>query len=74
MYKRQAIQDWHRTGFLLKVARASGVPDTWIAERHERALKGQFDHAPYDFAVYAAAQAQVQATQATQAAAKGAKP
>ncbi len=70
----KAIQDWHRTGFLLKVARASGVPDTWIAERHERALKGQFDRAPYDFAVYAAAQAQVQATQATQAAAKGAKP
>ena len=67
----KAIQDWHRTGFLLKVARASGVPDTWIAERHERALKGQFDRAPYDFAVYAAAQADAQATQA---AAKGAKP
>lgn len=53
----KAIQDWHRTGFLLQVARKNGVPDTWIAERHQRALKGQFDRAPYDFAVYAEAQA-----------------
>lgn len=53
----KTIQDWHRTGFLLQVARKNGVPDTWIAERHQRALKGQFDRAPYDFAVYAEAQA-----------------
>ena len=52
----KTIQDWHRTGFLLQVARKNGVPDTWIAERHQRALKGQFDRAPYDFAVYAEAQ------------------
>lgn len=49
----KAIKDWHRSGFLLKVARENGVPDAWIAERHQRALKGQFDRAPYDFAVYA---------------------
>lgn len=53
----KTIQDWHRTGFLLQVARKNGVPDTWITERHQRALKGQFDRAPYDFAVYAEAQA-----------------
>lgn len=53
----KAIQDWHRSGFLLATARKYGVPDTWIAERHQRALKGQFDRAPHDFAVYAEAQA-----------------
>jgi polar amino acid transport system substrate-binding protein len=53
----KAIQDWHRSGFLLKLARENGVPDTWIAERHQRALKGQFDRAPFDFAVYTEAQA-----------------
>lgn len=53
----QAVQDWHRSGFLLAAARKYGVPDGWIASRHERALKGQFDRAPYDFAVYAEAQA-----------------
>ncbi|EER62285.1 extracellular solute-binding protein family 3 [Acidovorax delafieldii 2AN] len=53
----KAIQDWHRSGLLLKLARENGVPDTWIAERHQRALKGQFDRAPFDFAVYTEAQA-----------------
>ncbi|MBF9267403.1 transporter substrate-binding domain-containing protein, partial [Acidovorax cattleyae] len=53
----QAVQDWHRSGLLLKLARENGVPDTWIAERHQRALQGRFDRAPYDFAVYATAQA-----------------
>ncbi|SFD71744.1 transporter substrate-binding domain-containing protein [Paracidovorax konjaci] len=53
----QAIQDWHRSGLLLGAARKYGVPDTWIAQRHERALQGRFDKAPHDFAVYAEAQA-----------------
>ncbi|MPS93278.1 transporter substrate-binding domain-containing protein [Comamonas sp.] len=53
----KAVREWHRSGFLLQVARKNGVPDTWIAERHQRALKGQFDRAPYDFAVHAEAQA-----------------
>lgn len=53
----KAIQDWHRSGFLLKLARENGVPDAWIAERHQRALQGKFDRAPFDFAVYTDAQA-----------------
>ncbi|GAA6118535.1 transporter substrate-binding domain-containing protein [Acidovorax sp. FG27] len=53
----KAIQDWHRSGFLLKTARQNGVADAWIAERHQRALQGRFDRAPYDFAVYAEARA-----------------
>lgn len=47
-----AIRDWHRSGFLLGLARQYGVPDRWIAERHERARQDQFDRAPFDFAVY----------------------
>ena len=52
----QAIQDWHRSGFLLRQARQWGVPDKWIASRHELALKGRFDRAPFDFEVYKSAQ------------------
>ncbi|MFJ3056254.1 transporter substrate-binding domain-containing protein [Herbaspirillum sp. NPDC087042] len=52
----QAIQDWHRSGFLLKQARKWGVPDQWIASRHDLALKGKFDRAPFDFEVYKSAQ------------------
>jgi len=52
----QAIQDWHRSGFLLKQARKWGVPDQWIASRHDLALKGKFDRAPFDFDVYKSAQ------------------
>jgi polar amino acid transport system substrate-binding protein len=48
----QAIQDWHRSGFLLASARRNGVPDGYIAARHQRALQGKFDRAPFDFAVY----------------------
>ena len=54
-YVDKAVQDWHRSGLLLTLARKYGVPDTWIAERHERAKKGQFDKAPFDFDVYATA-------------------
>ncbi|WP_150669852.1 transporter substrate-binding domain-containing protein [Pandoraea anhela] len=50
----RAIQDWHRSGFLLKEVRQWGMPDTWVAERHALALKGQFDRAPFDFDVYKA--------------------
>lgn len=53
----QAIQDWHRSGFLLQQARQWGVPDDYIAARHQLALKGQFDRAPFDFDVYKNAQA-----------------
>lgn len=57
----KAIQDWHRSGLLLNLARKNGVPDTWIASRHERALKGQFDKAPFDFEIYAASGADTKA-------------
>ena len=52
----KAVKDWHVSGLLLASARKNGVPDTWIAARHERALKGEFDRAPVDFEVYKAAQ------------------
>lgn len=52
----RAIQDWHRSGFLLKEARQWGMPDTWVASRHELALKGRFDRAPFDFDAYKAIQ------------------
>ncbi|MDB5954844.1 transporter substrate-binding domain-containing protein [Ramlibacter sp.] len=48
----RAIQDWHRSGFLLAAARRNGVPDAWIATRNQRAQQGRFDRAPFDFAVY----------------------
>lgn len=60
----KAVQDWHRSGLLLNAARKYGVPDTWIASRHERALKGQFDRAPYDFTVYGEPQAAVAGSEA----------
>lgn len=46
----KAIQDWHRSGLLLATARKFGVPDGYIARTHERALKGQFDRAPFEAA------------------------
>lgn len=52
----RAIQDWHRSGFLLKEVRQWGMPDAWVASRHELALKGRFDRAPFDFDVYKASQ------------------
>ncbi len=69
----KAVQDWHRSGFLLKLARENGVPDTWIAERHQRALQGRFDRAPDDFAVYDAARAASAGTGAAVAAAAEAR-
>lgn len=48
----QAIQDWHRSGFLLRQARKWGVPEQWIASRHELARQGKFDRAPFDFEIY----------------------
>jgi polar amino acid transport system substrate-binding protein len=49
----KAVQDWHRSGFLLATARKHGVPDGYITSRSQRAQQGQFDRAPFDFAVYA---------------------
>ena len=46
----KAIQDWHRSGFLLATARKAGVPDGYIVQAHERALKGAFDRAPLEAA------------------------
>ncbi|MGO4304111.1 transporter substrate-binding domain-containing protein [Cupriavidus sp. RAF12] len=52
----KAIRDWHRSGFLLNVARKFGVPDgAYIRPAGERARQGKFDVAPQDFAVYAEA-------------------
>ena len=49
----KAIRDWHRSGFLLNVARKSGVPDgAYIRPAHDHAKQGKFDVAPQDFAVY----------------------
>ncbi len=62
----QAIQDWHRSGFLLKQARKWGVPYQWIASRHDLALKGKFDRAPFDFEVYKSAQQETAAKVARQ--------
>ncbi|WP_081821754.1 transporter substrate-binding domain-containing protein [Achromobacter sp. DH1f] len=53
----QAIQDWHRSGFVLQQARQWGMVDTWVASRHALALQGKFDQAPADFDVYKARQA-----------------
>ena len=62
----QAIQDWHRSGFLLQQARKWGVPDQWIASRHQLALKGKYDRAPFDFEVYRSAQQEAAARVAKQ--------
>ncbi|VVE23707.1 amino acid ABC transporter substrate-binding protein [Pandoraea anhela] len=50
----QAIQDWHRSGFLLREVRQWGMPQAWVASRHALALKGRFDRAPFDFDIYKA--------------------
>jgi polar amino acid transport system substrate-binding protein len=49
----KAVQNWHRSGLLLSTARKHGVPDGYITSRSQRAQQGQFDRAPFDFAVYA---------------------
>ncbi len=50
----KAIRDWHRTGFLLNVARKFGVPDgAYIRQANEHAKQGKFDTAPQDFALFA---------------------
>ncbi len=43
----KAIQDWHRSGFLLATARKYGVPDGYSAAANRKAQQGQFDHAPF---------------------------
>lgn len=50
----QVVQDWHRSGFVLEQARKWGMDDAWVAARHDRALQGRFDRAPYDFEIYQA--------------------
>ncbi|WP_115597039.1 transporter substrate-binding domain-containing protein [Achromobacter sp. DH1f] len=52
-----AIRDWHRSGFLLRQVRQWGLPDAWVASRHDMAIKGRFDHAPDDVAGYRTRQA-----------------
>lgn len=43
----QAIQDWHRSGSALALARRFGVPDDYLRSANQKAQRKQFDHAPF---------------------------
>jgi len=44
----KTIQDWHRSGLLLALARKNGVPDEYIRAANQKAQQGRFDRAPFE--------------------------
>jgi polar amino acid transport system substrate-binding protein len=44
----KAIRDWHRSGLILAAARKYGVPSEYLQSAHDRALRNQYDTAPFE--------------------------
>ena len=44
----KAIQDWHRTGTLVSLAKKYGVPDSYFVASNQKAQQGKFDRAPFE--------------------------
>lgn len=48
-YVDKVIQDWHRQGTLLNLARRYGVPEDYFVQANQKAQQGIFDRAPHHF-------------------------
>jgi polar amino acid transport system substrate-binding protein len=44
----KTIQDWHRTGALVGLAKKYGVPDAYFIAANQKAQQGRYDRAPLD--------------------------
>jgi polar amino acid transport system substrate-binding protein len=44
----KVIQDWHRTGTLVGLAKKYGVPDSYFIAANQKAQQGRYDRAPFD--------------------------